>query len=151
MSNNTGVMSWDSPITEDAMEFKTLPVGTYDFKVKVMEQTTFTPRPGSTGKIQEESPMAKLQLEIIHEEETYIVFHDIILHDSTQGFLADFFTGIGQKKKGQSLVPRWQEVIGSTGTVTIKHEKYNGNNIAKVAKFINPEEAAEVNKPVTGW
>ena len=149
MSNNTGVMSWDSQITEDAMQFKVLAPGTYDFKVKVMEQATFTPKPGSTGKIQEECPEAKLQLEIEHEEETYIVFHSIYLHDSSQGFLADFFTGIGQKKKGVSLAPKWNEVVGSTGKVIIKNQTYNNELQARVSRFIDPEE--ETVEAPTSW
>lgn len=151
MSTNTGVLSWDSAITEDAMEFKTLPAGTYDFKVKLLEQTTFTPKPGSTGKIQQECPMAKLQLEIIHEEDTYIIFHDIILHESSMGFMADFFSGIGQKKKNEPLVPNWSTVIGSDGQVVIKHETYNNEKRARVSRFISKEDGTETVKPVDSW
>lgn len=146
MTQNTGALTWDTQIDEDAMEFELIPAGTYDFKVKLFEPTIFTP--SGTGKIDVECPQANLQLEIVHDNKTFIVFDQLILHTSTQGFISAFFTSIGQKEKGVPFTPDWKGSMGMTGTVKIKHETYNKVTRAKVDRYL-PKETT--NAAPTGW
>lgn len=134
-------LMWDDEIEKDGADFVLLPEGDYYFTVTKMERARFA---GS-----EKMPpcnQAKLEL-TIHSPEygDVIVFHNLFLHTKTEGLLSNFFTGIGQKKKGEKLKMNWNTVIGAKGKCKLIVNKYmskgeeRANN--QVRKFYPFEEA----------
>lgn len=111
---------WDDVIEKDGGDFVLLPEGDYNFTVSKFERGRFN---GS-----EKMPpcnQAKLELTIHSPEHgDVIVFHNLFLHSKTEGLLSNFFSGIGQKKKGEKLKMNWSTVVGSKGRCKIKENKY---------------------------
>lgn len=117
-------LGWDDEIEKDGSDFILLPDGDYDFTVTKFER----------GRFQGSAKMpacnqAKLEL-TVHSPEygDVVVFHNLFLHTQTEGFLSNFFAGIGQKKKGERLRMNWGTVIGSKGRLKLEINKYIGND-----------------------
>lgn len=114
-------LNWDDEIVRDGGgEFVLLPPGDYNFTVTKFERARFQ---GS----QNLPPCNQAKLEItIHSPEhgDVIVFHNLYLHTKTEGLLSAFFTGIGQKKKGEPLRMNWNAVVGAKGRCQIEHYTY---------------------------
>ena len=62
------------------------------------------------------------------------------MHTKCEGFLSEFFRGIGQKKKNEPLRMNWQLVPGASGRCKIVPEEYNGNKYNKIKKFYPKED-----------
>ena len=78
---------------------------------------------------------------------TVWVKHDLILYSTMEWTLSDFFRAIGQKKKGEPLRPRWNEVVGSTGRARFKVRTFTRKDGSEgqaneVDKFYDYDEAA---------
>jgi hypothetical protein len=139
--NTERELGWDDEIEKDGSEFVLLPEGDYNFTVTKFERSRFA----GTDKMPA-CNQAKLELEIhTAEHGDIIVFHNLLLHTKTEGFLSNFFAGIGQKKKGEKLRMNWSTVIGSKGKCklivneyTSKGEKRANN---QVKTFYSYEEA----------
>lgn len=116
-------LGWDDEIVNDGPEFVLLPEGDYNFTVKKFERARFQ---GSANM----PPCNQAKLEItIHSQEhgDQTVFHNLFLHTKTEGFLSAFFTGIGQKKKGEPLRMNWNAVVGAKGRCKLEHNTYTNN------------------------
>lgn len=117
-------LGWDDEIEKDGGEFTILPAGDYNFTVAKFERGRFA---GS-----EKLPAcneAKLELKIDGGEHGEVtVFHRLFLHTTTEGFLSNFFTGIGQKKKGEKLRMNWNAVVGARGSCKVSINKYKTKN-----------------------
>ncbi|AAU85062.1 hypothetical protein BCBBV1cgp15 [Bacillus phage BCASJ1c] len=113
-------LGWDDEIEKDGPAFVLLPPGEYNFTVAKFERGRFQ---GS-----EKMPPcneAKLDLTIHSPEHGDVtLFHRLLLHTKTEGFLSNFFAGIGQKKPGERLRMNWNAVVGSKGRCKIEHNKY---------------------------
>lgn len=113
-------LGWDDEIEKDGGDFVLLPEGDYFFTVTKFERARFA---GS-----DKMPpcnQAKLELAIHSQEHGDVtVFHNLFLHTKTEGLLSNFFTGIGQKKKGEKLRMNWNAVIGSKGKCRLEQNKY---------------------------
>lgn len=113
-------LGWDDEIEKDGGSFILLPAGDYNFTVAKFER----------GRFQGSDKMpacnqAKLELTIHSQEyENVTVFHNLMLHTKTEGFLSNFFAGIGQKKKGEKLRMNWNTVVGARGRCKIIENKY---------------------------
>lgn len=109
MSNINGFeFDWDTPIEHDGEEIVVLPEGEYDFEVVGFERQRYSPSAGSKVP---PCPMAVIRLlmgSATVEERLY-------LHSTFEWKLCQFFTCIGQRKKGDRLVPNWRAVIGARG------------------------------------
>lgn len=118
--NQERELTWDDEIEKDGGNFILLPAGDYNFTVAKFERGRFQ---GS-----ENLPAcneAKLELKIDSPEHGEVtVFHRLFLHTKTEGFLSNFFAGIGQKKKGEKLRMNWNTVVGSKGRCKIVENKY---------------------------
>lgn len=145
--NNERELGWDDEIEKDGGGFTLLPAGDYSFTVSKFERARFTPGPNS--KIPA-CNQAKLELTIHSPQHGDVtVFHNLYLHTMTEGLLSNFFTGIGQKKKGEKLRMNWQTVIGARGTCKLKINKYRTNKGEdrennQVDTFYDPAEAPQV-------
>ncbi|QYR20827.1 hypothetical protein KZ483_24220 [Paenibacillus sp. sptzw28] len=117
-------LGWDDEIEKDGGDFIVLPAGDYNFTVTKFERGRFA---GS-----EKMPacnQAKLELTVHSPEHgDVVVIHTLLLHTKTEGFLSNFFAGIGQKKKGDKLKMNWQTVVGSKGRLKLFVDKFTGND-----------------------
>lgn len=122
--NQERELGWDDEIEKDGSDFILLPEGDYDFTVAKFER----------GRFQGSSKMpacnqAKLELTVHSPEHGNVtIFHNLFLHTKTEGLLSNFFSGIGQKKKGEKLRMNWGTVIGSKGRLRLEINKYQGND-----------------------
>jgi hypothetical protein len=124
MSQQERELSWDDTIEKDGGEFIVLPAGDYNFTVTKFERGRFA----GSAKM---PPCNQAKLEItVHSPEhgDVVVFHNLFLHTKTEGLLSNFFTGIGQKKKGEKLRMDWSKVVGSKGRLKLEINKFTGHD-----------------------
>lgn len=142
MNPAAGALDWDSEITKDD-EYELLPAGTYSFKVESLERARFN---GS----EKMSACNQANLTLIltgSDGKQHKAFDSLFLHSKAEWRLSQFFTSIGQKKKGEPLKMNWNLVPGSTGKLELTVNKYkkkdgsDGEN-NKVGKYLPPEQKA---------
>ena len=107
-------LDWDSAIENDST-FALLPAGEYSFVAKGFE---FARHEGSQKLPPCNKGIVTLEMTGVNGEKG-IITHNLFLHSTTEGMLCAFFTAIGQRKHGEKLVPRWKEIVGSSGTCTV--------------------------------
>lgn len=122
--NQERELGWEDEIEKDGGDFILLPDGDYFFTVSKFERGRFA----GSAKMPA-CNQAKLELSVHSQEHGDVtIFHTLLLHTKTEGFLSNFFTGIGQKKKGEKLRMNWNTVIGSKGKLKLKINKFIGND-----------------------
>lgn len=142
--NQERELQWDDQIVKDGPEFILLPEGDYDFTVTKFERGRFQ---GSTKM--PACNQAKIELTIHTPSNGDIKLeHSLLLHTRTEGFLSNFFGGIGQKKEGEPLRMNWNAVIGGKGRLKLKIENYTKKDGSqgqsnKVDMFYTHEELAK--------
>jgi hypothetical protein len=136
MANEIGrELGWDDAIENDGQDFVVLPEGDYDFEVIDFERGR---HPGS-----EKLPpcnKAVVHIKIQGPEGVSIIRHQLFLHTNTEGLLCAFFTGIGQRKKGEKVTMNWNKVVGSKGRAKVGIRKHEGKEYNEIRKFYEPEE-----------
>jgi len=153
--DNGDEYGWDSEISAEAGAFVVLPEGDYDFVVTNLQRDRYQPNPERTGKLPP-CPMAIVTHRFTSEKgEQVIIDNRLFLHKSTEGLLAAFFEGIGQKKKGEALKPDWNTVIGATGRAKIGVRKWTSQNnnemeSNEIKKYF-PKEQASTPTTQGGW
>ncbi|RDW21016.1 hypothetical protein CWR48_04175 [Oceanobacillus arenosus] len=121
-------LGWDDEIEKEGGGFILLPPGDYNFTVAKFERGRFA----GSAKMPA-CNQAKLELTIHSQEHGDVtVFHNLMLHTKTEGFLSNFFTGIGQKKPGEKLRMNWNLVTGAKGRCKIVENKYISNGEERV-------------------
>jgi len=133
-------LGWDDEIEKDSGEFILLPKGDYNFTVTAFERG----RHEGSDKL---PPCNKaiISLEIESPEGTVTIRHNLFLHTKTEGMVSAFLVGIGQKKHGERVKPKWAAIVGSKGRAKIDVHKWTGNDGDEksgnqVKKFYEPEE-----------
>lgn len=121
-NNMNQEIGWDDTISKDS-EFVLLPEGDYKFTVTKFERA----RHNGSDKLPP-CNKAVLTLELTDGFQNGIMQHNLFLHRKCEGMLCAFFTAIGQRKHGEALTPRWDQVIGATGTCKIGVRKWKGND-----------------------
>jgi len=136
-------LGWDDQIENDGPDFILLPAGDYDFVVTEFERQ----RHNGSEKL---PPCNKAVVSLKFEtpEGTTTIKHNLFLHTKTEGMLCAFFTGIGQRKKGEKLNMNWNAVVGSTGRAKIAIREWTNDSGEKkvfndIKKIYEPDE----NKP----
>lgn len=137
MSTEDREYGWDeAPISNpDEGGFILLPDGEYPFFVPIFERARHQ---GS-----ENLPpcnMAIVHLEIEYGGRKHIVKHRLYLHSKCQGFLSQFFKGIGLRKKGEDLAMDWNKVSGSRGVVKLGNRKHGEKVFQDVKGFVEPSQ-----------
>jgi hypothetical protein len=131
--NQERELGWDDEIEKEGGNFVLLPPGDYNFTVAKFER----------GRFQGSDKMppcnqAKLDLTIHSPEHGDItIFHNLMLHTKTEGFLSNFFAGIGQKKKGERLRMNWNLVTGAKGRCKVIQNKYMSKGEERVNNQID--------------
>lgn len=140
-------LGWDDAITNDESEFQPIPEGDYTFTVTKFERG----RSAGKGKLPP-CNMAILTLRIDGGARSITVTENLILHSSLEWKLSSFFRSIGQKKHGEPLCPRWNEVVGAVGRCRVyisdyldKEGRPHQNN--KIDKFLDPDDTAQTAAP----
>lgn len=135
-------LGWDDEISNDSGSFVLLEEGDYTFTVTAFERGRF---PGST-KIPP-CNKAVLTLTVDSPQGQASVKYDLILYSTLEWKLSEFFRAIGQKKHGEPLRPRWNELVGSRGRGHFKPRTYtkkdgNEGKANDVEKFYDYDPAA---------
>lgn len=121
---NGGEIGWDGAIEHDSeFQFQLLPEGDYNFTVMKFERG----RHNGSQKLPA-CNKAILTLKLSNGQYETTIEHNLFLHSKCEGLLCEFFTAIGQRSHGQRLVPRWNEVVGSTGTCKVTIRDWTGND-----------------------
>lgn len=133
-------IGWDDQIENEGQDFEPLPDGVYEFTVASMERGRFAGSAKMTA-----CNMANLDL-IVKDADgnDRYVYDTLYLNSKAEWKLSQFFLGIGQKKKGESLKPNWNTVPGSTGKLELYIDEYKDkegkprrNN--KISKYLPHE------------
>lgn len=112
-------LGWDSEITNEGKDFIIAEPGDYDFTVVGFERGRFNGSAKMPACLQ-----AELSIKLNHPDGECIVKDKLFLHSKTEWKISEFFLGIGQKKKGESLRPNWNAIIGATGRCKVKKRSY---------------------------
>lgn len=141
-TNTPHELGWDDEISNDSGSFVLLEEGDYTFTVTAFERGRF---PGS-AKIPP-CNKAVLTLEVESPSGTASVKYDLILYSTMEWKLSEFFRAIGQKKHGEPLRPRWNELVGSRGRGHFKPRTYTKKDGSEgkandVEKFYDYDPAA---------
>lgn len=131
-------LGWDDPIENDGPEFILLPEGDYDFEVIEFERG----RHNGSEKLPP-CNKATVYIKIAGAEGETTIRHNLFLHTKTEGLLCAFFTGIGQRQKGEKVTMNWNKVVGSRGRCKVGIKTYEGKQYNEIKKFY---ESSEVNK-----
>lgn len=132
-------IGWDDELTNDGQEYILLEEGDYSFTVTAFERGRF---PGSAKIPACNKAMLTLSVDTYNGTATAKV--DLILWSTLEWKLSEFFRCIGQKKHGEPLRPRWNEVVGAKGRAHFKPRKYTKKDGSEgvandVEKFLDPE------------
>lgn len=145
--------AWDDEIQNDSSNFVLLPDGDYSFKVTGFKRARF-----AGSEKMPPCPMAVLDIQVSGDAGRSTIIHNLLLHTKLEWKLCEFFTGIGQRKKGERLKMNWNTVIGSSGkcrVITHTYTKRDGTEgrSNQIDKFYEPEAAsnASTNAPASGF
>lgn len=116
-------LGWDDTIEHDSPDFILLPEGDYDFTVTELSRERHT----GSAKLPP-CNKAVLTLRFDTPDGTAFIKHNLFLHTKTEGMVCAFFTGIGQRKKGEPLKMNWNTVIGSTGRAKVTIREWTGDD-----------------------
>lgn len=132
-------LGWDDVIENDSPEFVILPDGDYDFEVVDFER-------GRHNGSEKLPPCNKaiVHIRVEGKEGISIIKHQLFLHTITEGMLCAFFTGIGQRQKGERLKMNWNAVVGSKGRCKVGTRKWTNDEgkemtFNEIKKFYEPE------------
>ena len=133
-------LGWEDQIENDGPEFILLPEGDYDFEVVNFERA----RHNGSDKLPA-CNKAIIHIKFEAPQGSTTIKHNLFLHTITEGMLCAFFTGIGQRKKGEKLSMNWSKVIGSKGRAKVSMIKWKNDNGKEVQsneikKFYEPVE-----------
>ena len=115
-------MNWDDEISNES-QFILLSEGVYDFTVTKFERAWHE----GSAKI-EPCPKAVLELTIDSPQGRAIVKENLLLANSLEWKLCQFFKSIGQKKHGVAFKMDWSKVLGAKGKAKIIINEYVGND-----------------------
>lgn len=133
-------LDWNSPIENDGPDFVVLPEGDYDFEVTAFER-------GRHAGSEKLPPCNKaiVHIKIEGPEGISTIRHNLFLHSITEGMLCAFFTGIGQRKKGEKVTMNWNAVVGAKGRAKVGIRKWTNEEgkeftSNEIKKFYEPEQ-----------
>lgn len=139
ITRTEGELGWNDVIENDSPEFVILPDGDYDFEVIDFER-------GRHNGSEKLPPCNKaiVHIRIEGKEGVSTIKHQLFLHTITEGMLCAFFTGIGQRQKGEKMKMNWNAVVGSKGRCKVGTRKWTNDEgkemvFNEVKKFYEPE------------
>lgn len=142
------VLGWDDEIEKDDEEFIVLTPGEYEFTVTGFERKYWE----GSEKVPA-CPMAEIKAKVYDPVQgSTIVTERLFLLEKFEWKLSQFFYAIGQKKKGEKLRPRWNDVLGAEGRCKVVVNAYKDKNGVdrqnnRVDKWLAPAEKAKAWTP----
>lgn len=138
--NNGYELGWDAEIENDGQEFVVAEPGDYNFVVTGFERGRFA---GSEKMPPCNQAKLTIKLEIPGAAEC-IVKHNLFLHSKHEWKLCEFFTAIGQRKKGQKVSMNWNAVTGARGRCKVSKRSFKNRDNKElwtndIDKFYAPE------------
>lgn len=139
-------LGWEETIENDGPDFIIIPDGDYEFEIVGFERG----RHNGSEKLPP-CNMATVSIKINSPEGSTTIKHKLFLHSKTEGMLCAFFTGIGQRKKGEKVTMNWNAVIGSIGKCQVGRRNWTAQDgkeltFNEVKKFYEPAEGAQSKK-----
>lgn len=134
---NKSVSAWDAPIGNDGEDFKVFPSGTVvDFEITAFEK----------GTTVNGNPVAILKFAVVDSEgDSGTVKDDLVLTPKSEWKTCSFFVCIGQRKRGETMKPDWNKVLGSTGRAQLGIRKFQGRDgevtVNTITKFLEPSKS----------
>lgn len=145
-------LNWDDIIENDGSDWELLPEGDYEFTVTGFTRGRYEggPKIGPCNK-------ADLELSLAGPNGPVTLHRNLYLHSKNEGMLCQFFTAIGQRKRGEQLKMDWSKVVGAHGRckvtvrVFIKRDGSEGQS-NDIKRFYAPDEAGEMQPTqAQGW
>ena len=135
-------LGWEDEISNDSPEYITLPEGEYDFTVTGFERGRY--QPGPKSKLPP-CNMATLTIEVQTPDGLCVPVRDrLYLHSSTEGFLSEFFTSIGQRRPGERVRMNWAAVVGARGRAKVGVRNYqkdgDSRTINEIRRYLAPKQ-----------
>lgn len=135
---------WDSTIENDGGDFRLLEPGVHPFTVKALEKGYY-----NGGKSVPPCPQAKLTLRVGQGTEVSDATATLLLDDSLEWKLCQFFLSIGARKHGEQLKMDWDSVVGKSGWCETAHREYRGGDgemrtTNDIVRFIDPADVAQM-------
>lgn len=139
--NNGYELGWDAEIENDGQEFVVAEPGDYNFVVTGFERARFA---GSEKMPPCNQAKLTIRLEIPGAAGECIVKHNLFLHSKSEWKLCEFFTAIGQRKKGQKVSMNWNAVTGARGRCKVSKRSFKTKDGKElwtndIDKFYAPE------------
>ena len=141
--NNGYELGWDAEIENDGQEFVVAEPGDYNFVVTGFERARFA---GSEKMPPCNQAKLTIKLEMPGAAGECIIKHNLFLHSKSEWKLCEFFTAIGQRKKGQKVSMNWNAVIGARGRCKVSKRSFKSKNgggdlwTNDIDKFYAPED-----------
>lgn len=138
-------LDWDAEIKNEGKDFIVAEPGDYNFTVTGFERA----RHAGSEKIPPcKKAILSIRLDIPGADGECIVKHNLFLHSKSEWRLCEFFTAIGQKKKGERVSMNWNAVIGARGRCKVKKRSFKSKNSGEelwtndIDKFYEPDANA---------
>lgn len=141
--NNGYELGWDAEIENEGKDFIVAEPGDYNFVVTGFERARFN---GSDKMPPCNQAKLSIRIEIPDANGECVIKHNLFLHSKTEWKLCEFFTSIGQRKKGQRVSMNWNAVIGARGRCKVTKRSFKNKNTGAdmwsndIDKFYAPEE-----------
>lgn len=142
--NNERELNWDDQIENEGQEFVLFPEGSYDFEVTAFERTRY-----NGGDKIPPCNQATLTVKITAPDgKSTSLKSNLLLHSKVEWKLCEFFTSIGQRKKGEKVSMNWNAVIGSRGRCEVgvrNWKKDDGTPMQnnEIKKYLEPVEGQQ--------
>lgn len=137
---NERPLDWEDEVEKDGNEFVLLPAGDYDFEVTDFERA----RHAGSAKI---PPCNKaiFKIKVTDGKQTTTVTYNLLLYSTLEWKISEFLVAIGQKKKGEKVAPKWNNMIGCTGRCKIKIRNWTNEDgevrqINEIDRFYEKEQ-----------
>lgn len=119
--NNGYELGWDAEIENDGAEFVVAEDGDYDFTVIGFERARFN---GSDKMPPCNQAKLSIRIEIPGQIGECVIKHNLFLHSKTEWKLCEFFTSIGQRKKGERVSMNWNAVPNARGRCKVTKRSF---------------------------
>lgn len=134
-------LGWDAEIENEGKDFVVAENGDYDFVVVGFERGRFE---GSKKMPPCNQAKLSIKLEMPEASGECIVKHNLFLHSKTEWKLCEFFTAIGQRKKGERVSMNWNTVVGARGRCKVSKRSFKTKDDKElwtndIDKFYEPE------------
>ena len=139
--NNGYELGWDAEIENEGQEFVVAEPGEYNFVVTGFERARFE---GSAKMPPCNQAKLTIKLEIPGATGECIIKQNLFLHSKSEWKLCEFFTAIGQRKKGQKVSMNWNAVMGARGRCKVSKRSFKNKDNKElwtndIDKFLEPE------------